>query len=105
MLTKINEIIINYNQMNMFHIDIDTKKLTYNLLLTLGNDESFVQTVSLYFYDITSLKINEVGGGLIQIMHPKIVRTSEHYDRVNYYFSDLENQTISFYFKQVDILP
>ncbi|MBU2674007.1 hypothetical protein I5654_15195 [Hafnia paralvei] len=103
-LDEINKILINNNVLIAMHIDIDPNSLKYNLLISLSNDESTNEKLSFYFYDISNMKINDVGGGLTQFMLLKISVVDIFNDRNKYIIEDEEDNKISFEFSSFTFL-
>lgn len=101
---EINRILIDNNILNAMHIDIDPISFKYNLLLSLSDDESSSDKISLYFYDVSSIKTKDIGGGLTQFMHLKISMVDIFNDRNKYIIEDVEDEKISFEFNAVDFL-
>lgn len=86
------------------HIDIEPATMKYNLLFSLSDNENFSDDVSFYFYDVSNVKIEDVGGGLTQFMHLKISTIDVLNDRNKYMLEDIEDKKISFEFNSVDLL-
>ncbi len=103
-LDNLNRILFNNNCLTNFQLDIELNSFKYNLLLTLSNDPRSFENVSLYFYDISNLKIKNIGGGLIQFMHLQIIELNNGLDRIKYSIQDLEDQKLSFQFFHCDLI-
>ncbi|OCG10553.1 hypothetical protein [Gilliamella apicola] len=103
-LDEINRIIIENNVLNTMHMDIEPISFKYNLLLSLSDDENSRDKVSFYFYDVSSVKMKDIGGGLTQFMHLKISIIDIFNDRNKYIIEDIEDEKLSFEFNAVDFL-
>lgn len=103
-LDEINRALIDNNVLNTIHIDIEPISFKYNLLLSLSDDENLSNKISLYFYDVSSIKMKDIGGGLTQFMHLKISMIDIFNDRNKYIIEDVEDEKISFEFNAVDFL-
>ncbi|EHM44028.1 hypothetical protein HMPREF0454_01651 [Hafnia alvei ATCC 51873] len=103
-LNEINKIFINNNILISMHIDITPNSLKYNLLISLSNGETTNEKISFYFYDISNMKINDVGGGLTQFMLLKISVVDLFNDRNKYIIEDEEDNKISFEFSSFTFL-
>ena len=56
-LDEINRILIENNVLHTMHMDMEPISFKYNLLLSLSDDENSRDKVSLYFYDVSSVKM------------------------------------------------
>lgn len=103
-LDEINRILVKNNLLITVHIDIEPSSFKYNLLLSLSNDEYSNEKISLYFYDVSNMKMKDIGGGLTQFMLLKISIIDGFYDRSKYIIEDEEDDKISFEFNSFDFL-
>ncbi|GAL43569.1 MULTISPECIES: hypothetical protein [Citrobacter] len=103
-INKLNHALINSNILKMVHIDIDPITMKYNVLFSLSDNEDVVDEVSFYFYDVSNMRMEDIGGGLTQFMHLKISVIDVSNDRNKYKLEDVEDSKISFEFNSVDLL-
>ncbi|MGL4684780.1 MAG: hypothetical protein ACRCV4_17325 [Hafnia alvei] len=101
---EINRILIKNNALKLIHIDIDPSTMKYNILLSLSDDEDFNDVVSFYFYDVSNIRMEGMGGGLTQFMLLKISIIDISNDRNKYKLEDSEDKKISFEFNSVDVI-
>ncbi|WP_330986300.1 MULTISPECIES: hypothetical protein [Enterobacterales] len=101
---EMNKSLIKNNVLKFIHIDIDPIDMKYNILLSLSDNEDFNDVVSFYFYDVSNIRMDDIGGGLTQFMLLKISIIDISNDRNKYKLEDIEDKKISFEFNFVDVI-
>jgi hypothetical protein len=103
-LDELKRALLKHTCVQSFHLDLDSKTCKYDLLLTLSVDEKKKDELTLYFYDIHALKLNDFGGGLSQFLHLTIRKIETGYDRLKYSVEELEHSSIVFQCDSFDVL-
>ncbi|EJE3221916.1 hypothetical protein M4E85_000111 [Salmonella enterica] len=101
-LNETNKLIYTNNILSNIHIDIDIFTMKYNLLLILSSDERIGEEISIHFYDVSNLKLVDIGGGLTQLMHLRISETNYGSDRNRFIIEDLDDGKLQFEFYSFD---
>ncbi len=103
-LDELKRALLKHTCVRSLHLDMDSKTCKYDLLLTLSVDEKGKDELTLYFYDIHALKLNDFGGGLSQFLHLTIRKLENGYDRVRYFIEELEHSSVLFQCNSFDVL-
>jgi len=93
-------------------IDFDRRELQYNLMLVLVDGDVAIREIgsdvqkqiTLYFWNVSNLKLEKFGGGLQQFVHLEVSRMRAGHEGNNYFIEEIETDNISFNFSSVDNL-
>jgi len=96
-LSRLNELFFENNCVAAMKLEMVDFK--YNLMLTMSSSkEPEEEGVTTVFYDVSSLNLCGLGGGLTQFMDLVVTRIDRGLDRIRYELRDIEDEKISFYF-------
>lgn len=98
-LNDVNEQLLAHNCVRSICVEFDGQAMQYNLVLVMADSESLgAKEIRCFFYDVASLNIEKLGGGLTQFMHLKISKIDYGFDRAKYELTDEEGRGIYFTF-------
>ncbi len=95
-MDELKRTLLKHTCVRSLHLDMEYKTCEYDLLLTLSVDEKGKDEITMYFYDVHALKLNDFGGGLSQFLHLTIRKLENGYDRVRYSIEELEHSSVFF---------
>ena len=98
-----NKSIADYQIIRSINFETDFSSENYECSLRLSLCKSGLQpknSIEILFSGISNLKIQNIGGGISQIVRLDIEDISRNqWDRINFYVFDYETENISFYCK------
>ena len=103
-LDELKRALLKHTCVRSLHLDIDFKTCKYDLLLTLSVNEVGDNELTICFYDVHALKLNDFGGGLTQFIHLTIHEIENGYDRIRYSIEELEHSSILFQCNNFEVL-
>ncbi len=88
-----------------FESDMNSEFFECHLKMVLCKDEKNPDDdIKIIFYGVSSLRLGEIGGGISQFCRLDVADIrKKQWDRLHYYIFDHEDETISFYCRDIEI--
>jgi alanine racemase len=86
-------------------IKLSEENLSYEILLSLTESEDFdSEGIVVCFSDISNFSSRNIGGGLTQFMHLKVLKLDSGMERLGYQLEEQEDNKLFFNFVSANIV-